>query len=70
MRVELLNVPDSPKNEAYRVQLQLKDRDGNIVGQTPEDKYNHGGKALVYGIVDRFGYGSVRDRERIKVKHW
>ena len=60
----------NPFDGQTRVYKWKTDRDGNIVGQTPEDKYNHGVKALIYGIVDRFGYGFVRDRERIKVKHW
>ena len=65
-----LGASPNPFDGQTRVYKWKTDRDGNIVGQTPEDKYNHGVKALIYGIVDRFGYGSVRDLERIKVKHW
>lgn len=66
---ELGAVPN-PFDGQTRVYKWRTDRDGNIVGQTPEDKNNHGIKALVYGIVDRFGYGLVQGREKIKVRHW
>jgi len=33
-----------------------KDREGNIVGEVPEDKNNHATKALSYWLVDRFGH--------------
>ena len=46
------------------------DREGNIVGETPEDKHNHGIKALIYGLVERYGYGYIEGRDRIKVKRW
>ena len=65
-----LGAAPNPFDGQTRVYKWKTDRDGNIVGQSPEDKYNHGVKALIYGIVDRFGYGVIRDRERIKVKHW
>ena len=40
-----------------------EDRVGTIIGQHPEDKNNHGIKALIYGLVDRFGYaGGSRNR--------
>lgn len=31
-------------------------RTGAVVGQHPDDKNNHGIKAVTYGLVDRFGY--------------
>ena len=33
-----------------------EDRVGAIVGKQPEDKYNHGIKAVIYGLIDKFGY--------------
>jgi len=39
-----------------------EDRVGSIVGQQPEDKNNHGIKAVIYGLIDRFGY-VTRKRE-------
>ena len=46
------------------------DRDGNIVGQTPEDRYNHGVKAVIYGLINRYGYGYITDNKTIKVRQW
>ncbi len=31
-------------------------RTGEVVGQHPEDNNNHGIKAVIYGLIDRFGY--------------
>ena len=59
--------PFSGQLQAYKWKM---DRDGNIVGNTPEDKYNHGIKALIYGLVYHFGYSYAGDRQKIKVKHW
>jgi len=33
-----------------------EDRQGNVVGQHPDDRHNHGIKALTYGLIDRFGF--------------
>ena len=59
--------PFDGQTKAYRWKT---DREGNIVGDVPEDKHNHGVKAVIYGLVDRFGYGYVEGRERIRVKRW
>jgi len=59
--------PFDGQTRAYRWKT---DREGNIVGDTPEDKNNHGIKAAVYGLVSRFGYGYVGNRGLIKVKRW
>ena len=59
--------PFDGQTRAYRWKV---DRDGAIVGNTPEDKYNHGIKALIYGLVYHFGYSYAGDRQKIKVKHW
>ena len=59
--------PFDGQTRAYRWKM---DRDGNIVGNTPEDKYNHGVKALIYGLIHQFGYGYSSDRKKIRVKHW
>jgi len=31
-------------------------RAGEVIGQHPEDKNNHAIKALIYGLIDKFGY--------------
>jgi len=59
--------PIDGQTRAYRWKM---DRDGNIVGETPEDKNNHGVKAMVYGLVDRYGYGHIGNRSFIRVKRW
>jgi hypothetical protein len=59
--------PFDGQTRAYRWKM---DRDGNIVGETPEDKNNHGVKALIYGLVDKFGYGHLGYKSLIKVKRW
>ena len=59
--------PLDGQTRAYRWKL---DRDGNIVGESPEDKNNHGVKALIYGLIDRFGYGYVDHRNKITVNRW
>ena len=59
--------PFDGQTRAYRWKT---DREGNIVGETPEDKNNHAIKATIYGLVSRFGYGYVANREFIKVKRW
>jgi len=59
--------PMDGQTHAYRWRM---DRDGNIVGDTPEDKNNHGVKAVVYGLVDKFGYGHIGNKGFIKVKRW
>ena len=59
--------PLDGQTRAYRWRI---DRDGNIVGETPEDKNNHGVKAVVYGLVDKFGYGHIGNKSLIKVKRW
>ena len=32
------------------------DNSGNTVGKVPRDRWNDAVKAVVYGLVDRFGY--------------
>ena len=59
--------PFDGQTRAYRWKV---DRDGNIVGTSPEDKNNHGVKSLIYGIVDNYGYGYVQGRDKISVKRW
>ena len=59
--------PFDGQTRAYRWKT---DRDGNIVGDTPEDKNNHGVKAVIYGLVDRFGYAYLDHKNTITVKRW
>jgi hypothetical protein len=59
--------PFTGQSQSYRWKM---DREGNIVGNTPEDRYNHGIKALIYGLVYHFGYSYAGNRQKIRVRHW
>ena len=59
--------PFDGQTRAYRWK---HDRDGNIVGETPQDQYNHGVKAVIYGLINRYGYGYVTEGSTIKVRRW
>jgi len=63
-------VVPSPFDGQTRAYRWKTDREGNIVGNTPEDKNNHAIKAMIYGLVSRFGYGYVQNKDFIKVKRW
>jgi hypothetical protein len=63
-----LGVAPNPFDNQLRAYRWKTDREGNIVGDTPEDKYNHGIKAVIYGLVDRFGYAAVSNRKVIHVR--
>lgn len=51
--------PFSGQAEVYRWKV---DRSGAVIGKTPEDKNNHSIKALIYGLVDKFGYATRTGR--------
>jgi len=44
-------------------------RDGEVVGNTPESKYNHGLNATWYGLFDHFG-PVKRGPSKIQVRRW
>ena len=47
------------------------DRNGNVVGREPRDAFNHGAKAIVYGLVINFGYVRLaKEKQKITVKRW
>ena len=53
----------SPLDGQTKVYKWRTDREGNIVGEVPDDKNNHACKALAYGIVDLFGYSPAQHRQ-------
>ena len=59
--------PFDGQTRAYRWKME---RDGTIVGETPEDRYNHGVKAVIYGLINRYGYGYITENSTIKVNRW
>ena len=60
----------NPFNGQTLVYRWKTDRDGNVVGNQPEDKYNHGVKAVIYGLINHFGYAHIENRKSIRVKRW
>jgi phage terminase large subunit len=55
--------PISGRTEVYSWK---KDQEGNIIGESPENKFNHACKALAYGLVDRFGFTNSKGQGEIK----
>lgn len=47
---------DANGEKVYAPYKWKEDRHGNIIGNSPEDKNNHGIKAVIYGLINRFGY--------------
>jgi hypothetical protein len=47
---------------------QYPAKDGVIIGEKPEDKNNHAIKAMIYGIIDRFGYATRSSGRRRSCK--
>ena len=60
----------SPFDGQTRVYKWKTDKDGNIVGETPDDHNNHGIKAVIYGIISEFGYAIASNRGIIPMKLW
>ena len=49
----------SPIDKQMHVYRWDTDREGNAVGKVPNDRWNDGIKAVIYGLVDRFGHVNV-----------
>lgn len=62
-------VVPSPFDQQIRPYMWDTDKEGNIVGDTPKDRWNHGLKGLIYLISEHFGVGYARSN-KIQVKHW
>ena len=50
--------PITGQSHAYTWKI---DKDGNVYGEVPEDAANHGIKAVIYGLIEK--YGHARDQE-------
>jgi hypothetical protein len=58
--------PFTGQSQTYRYKM---DKEGMVIGEDPEDKNNHAIKAIIYGLVDRFGYAVVNpNRMKPKVR--
>ncbi|KKM85516.1 hypothetical protein LCGC14_1288230 [marine sediment metagenome] len=61
--------PNPFSNEAEPYKWK-EDRVGKVIGRVPDDKNNHGIKAVIYGLVNQFGYvnrnsGKARSKRSI-----
>jgi len=56
--------PDDGQLRAYRWGT---DREGNVIGKNPKDNNNDAIKAVIYGLIDRFGYTQRQGSSTIKV---
>lgn len=65
-----LGVTPNPFDGQTRPYRWKTDREGNIVGRVPEDRYNHGVKAVIYHLVDKYGYASKPRAEKFLVKRF
>lgn len=65
-----LGVMPNPFDGQTRAYRWKTDREGAIVGQTPEDRYNHGIKAVIYYLVDKYGYASTPRADLFTVKRF
>jgi len=62
--------PIAPFEGQMRAYSWKVDKDGNVVGETPEDRNNHGLKSIIYGIVDHWGYSIGLSQKKILVTRW
>ena len=46
----------NPFNGQTKVYSWATDREGNVLGTTPRDRYNHAVKAITYGLIHEFGH--------------
>ena len=60
----------NPFDGQTRVYSWKTDREGNVVGDTPDDRYNDGIKALIYWLVDQMGYVTIEGSNKVRyVRH-
>lgn len=62
-------VMPNPFTEESAPYLWKSKDDGSITGKSPEDKNNHGIKALIYGLVSKYGYAGNKDGNRTITTH-
>lgn len=56
----------NPIDNQTRVYKWKTDREGNIIGDVPDDKDNDACKAVSYGLIDMLGYTTAQRRAKIK----
>ena len=65
-----LGITPNPFDGQTRPYRWKTDREGNIVGRVPEDRYNHAVKAVIYHLVDKYGYASRPRADTFRVKRF
>ncbi len=65
-----LGVTPNPFDGQTRPYRWKTDREGNMVGRVPEDRYNHAIKAVIYHLVDKYGYASRPRADKFLVKRF
>ena len=61
----------NPFDDQVHVYSWKTDREGNTIGKTPRDAFNHGVKAITYGLVINFGYARASLSSKIiSIKRW
>ncbi len=65
-----LGVTPNPFDGQTRPYRWKTDREGNVVGRVPEDRYNHAVKAVIYHLVDKYGYASRPRADTFRVKRF
>ena len=61
----------NPFDDQLHVYAWRTDRDNNVIGREPKDAFNHGVKAITYGLVVNFGYARAAGATKIiTVNRW
>lgn len=61
----------NPFDDQVHVYAWKVDREGNVIGRAPRDAFNHGVKAITYGLISNYGHArSQLAANVIKVKRW
>jgi hypothetical protein len=58
----------NPFDGQTKVYSWRKDKEGNVIGDNPEDRFNHSSKALAYGLIDLYGYSLEARKNKVPVK--
>lgn len=56
--------------QAHPYSWKVDERSGLVVGETPVDRFNHGLKAVIYGLITLYGYARELQSSVIKVRRY
>jgi hypothetical protein len=59
----------NPFDGQTRAYVWKTDAQGNVIGENPDDKWNHGIKAVIYGLINNFGYAYIGS-QKLKQRVW